>query len=220
MYRIRFLLLLLPLLAGCSTTHTAPNLAAALIPALPYAPALDGGNVTPIQSPVVVKYAPYPTASFERLMRATGRGTAEPVSLSSRMTGTTFATSRGDLVELTFEVADVTTSPDARRDKIDSLLPKGAKITLLVEPFGSVKDVSVSLPTSSGNHTTPEALEKKLGQEFLGRSLLPKEELHQGEIISIDMSLPATSYERAATLKGKAVVQGSGMYRGRSVIVF
>ena len=33
------------------------------------------------------------------------------------------------------------------------------------------------------------------------------------------MSLPATSYEKAATLKGKAVVQGRGMYRGRSVIV-
>ena len=168
MYRIRFLFLLLPLLAGCATTHTAPNLAAALIPTLPYAPALDGGTVTPIQSPVVVKYAPYPTASFERLMRATGRGTAEAVSLSSRMTGTTFAKSRGDLVELTFEVADVTTRPDLRRDEINSLLPKGAKITLLLEPFGSVRNVSVSLPTSSDNHTTPEAIEKKLRQEFSG----------------------------------------------------
>lgn len=217
MHRIRFLLLL-PLLAGCAPTHTAADIAAALIPTLSYAPALDGGKVMPIQSPVVVKYAPYPTASFERLMRATGRGPAEAVSLSSRMTGTTFATSKGDLLELTFDIADVTTSPDARRSETNQL-PKGTKITLLVEPFGLVRNVSVSLPTGSGGHTTTEVLEQKLRQDLTAETLLPREGLHEGEIISIDMSLPTTSYEKAGALKGKAVVQGRGMYRGRTVIV-
>src|SRR5260221_10550372 len=91
MYRIRLLPLLLPFLAGCATRHAAPNLATAPIPALSYAAVLDGGTVTPIESPIIVKYAPYPTASFERLERGGGTGGGETISFSERTTGTTFA---------------------------------------------------------------------------------------------------------------------------------
>ena len=59
MYRMRFLFLLLPLLAGCATRHAGPIVATAPIPTLSYAAALDGGTVTPIQSPIIVQYAPY-----------------------------------------------------------------------------------------------------------------------------------------------------------------
>jgi hypothetical protein len=219
MYRISFLLLLLPLLTGCAARHAAPNVATAPIPALSYASALDGGNVTPIQSPIIVKHVPYPTASFERLMRASGTHTGETRTFMSRMTGTTFAVSSGDLVDITFAVEDATSSPKTQADETGDLLPKGTKITLLVEPYGFVKDVRVSLPPSSGSRTISGEIEKKVRGEFAAGGTLPKDGFHQGENFSIDTFLPATSNEKDGTLKGTAIVRGLGTYRGRPVIV-
>ena len=56
-------LLLFPVLAACAdqrlkTTLDAPS------PTLSYAAALDGGKVTPITSPIIVRYAAFPAASF------------------------------------------------------------------------------------------------------------------------------------------------------------
>ena len=166
MYRIRFLLLLLPLLAGCATRHAAPNLATAPIPALSYAAALDGGTVTPIQSPIIVKYAPYPTASFERLMRASGHGDWQRRSpLSSRMTGTTFAASSGDLVDITFAIEDVTSSPQHATDEKTSLLLKGAKITLLCRTLSASSGTSASpYRLRVISHTTSEGSRKVRGE--------------------------------------------------------
>jgi hypothetical protein len=218
MYRIRFLLPLLPLLlAACATRHAAPSLATAPIPALSYAAVLDGGTVTPIESPIIVKYAPYPTASFERLMRVTGTRPGETVTFSGRMTGTTSAVSSGDFVEMTFAVEDVTSSPNARSLEPEFTLPKGTKITLLIEPFGPTKNVSVSLPPANGSQARAETVKQELQREFAGT--LPERGLHQGDTMLIDTSLPGTSHGTDATLKGKAIVNGQGTYRGRPVIV-
>ena len=217
MHRIRFLLLLLPLLAACATRHAAPRLATAPIPTLSYAAVLDGGTVTRIESPVIVKYAPYPTASFERLMRLTGKRPGETVTFSSRMTGTTSAVSSGDFVEMTFAIENVTSSPNARSLEPEFTLPQGTKITLLTEPFGPTKNVSVSQPPANGSHARAETVKQELQREFAGT--LPERGLHQGDTMLIDMSLPGTSHGTDATLKGKAIVTGQGTYRGRPVIV-
>ena len=185
MHRIRPLLLLLPLLAGCATPrHAAPNLADVPIPALSAAGALDSGKVTPIQKAIVVKYAPYPTASFERLMRATGTRPGETISLWSRMTGTTSATSSGDLVEINFAVADAHEGPNTHMDARGYLLPKGTKITVVVEPFGLTKNISVSVPPSSGSRAGVEEIEQEIRREFSRMASSRERGLHQGGRLS------------------------------------
>jgi hypothetical protein len=220
MCRIRFLLLLLPLLAGCATRHAAPNLADVPIPALFYAAVLDGETVTPIQSPIIVKYAPYPTASFERLARGAAAGDGRTVSLSTRTAGTTFAKSSGDFVAITFAIEEVTVSGNAQATEKDALSLKGTKISLLFEPFGPLKDVRVYLPPSSGSATKSEAIEQGLRHHFATEVLLPKEGFHQGDTISIDLAVPTTSGNKDSTFSGKATVQGRGTYRGRPVVLF
>jgi hypothetical protein len=82
------------------------------------------------------------------------------------MTGTTFAVSSGDLVDITFAVEDATSSPKTQADETGDLLPKGTKITLLVEPYGFVRDVEVSLPPSSGSRTISGRSRRRCGAEF------------------------------------------------------
>jgi hypothetical protein len=218
MYRTWFRFLLLTLLAGCATPHAAPDLATAPIPALSYAAALDTGTVTPLQEAVIVKYGPYPTASFERLMRVTGMRSGETVAFFSRMTGTTSAVSSGDLVDITFAIEEMTSNPKIRADEADNLL-RGTKIILHVEPYGLVRDVSVSLPPASASHATSEEIAAKVRGEFAGGGSLPKDGFHQGETLPIDTALPAMSGRAGGTLKGEAIVKGQGSYRGRPVIV-
>jgi len=221
MYRIRFLLLLLPFLAGCATRHAAPNLATAPIPALSYAAVLDGGTVTPIESPIIVKYAPYPTASFERLERGGGTGGGETISFSERTTGTTFAEreATGDLISVTFAIQSVTATGNLSDEVRESLSIKAAKVVLLVsEPYGPLRNVNVFLSPPSADSTKPTAKAKEFARAFLAEDL-PEAGLHQADTIPYHETSPATEAERASSFDGKAVVIGKGTYRGRPVIV-
>jgi hypothetical protein len=152
-------------------------------------------------------------------MRARGTSRDETISFWSRMTGTTSATLSGDLLEITFTVTDASESPNAQMDGTGYLLPKGTKITVVVEPFGLTKKVSISVPPSSGTRARAEEIEQEIRREFSESSRLPEAGLHQGDTLLIDMSVPATSTDKAATLKGNAVVRGQGSYRNRPVIV-
>ena len=202
MYRIRFLLLLLPLLTGCAARHAAPNVATVPIPALSYASALDGGNVTPIQSPIIVKYVPYPTASFERLMRASGTRTGETLTFMSRMTGTTFAVSSGDLVDITFAVEDVTSSPKRKPMRPAICYRRALRLPCSFEPYGFVKDVKVSLPPSSGSRTISGEIEKKVRGEFAAGGFFQRMDFTRVRIFHRYVP-PRTSNEKDGALKGK-----------------
>ena len=222
MYRIRFLLPLLPLLAACATRHAAPSLATTPIPALSYAAVLDGGTVTPIESPVIVKYAPYPTASFERLGRGTGTGAGETVSFSERTTGTTFADTEatGDLVSVTFAIQNVTATGNMPDLQQESLSIKGAKVILLIsEPFGPIKNITVSMPPAVVESGKPRLMAQQFARAFIAEGL-PKTGIPQAGSIPYHDSHPATDSESGSSFEGKAVVLGKGFYRGRPVIVF
>jgi hypothetical protein len=221
MYRIRFLLLLLPVLAACTAHRVAPNLPTAPIPALSYAAVLDGGAVTPIQGAIVVKYSPYPTASFENVERGEGTGKGRTVSFSARMTGTTLAEAEeiGGLLSVTFTIQKVTATGDLSDEVPVSLSIKGAKVTLLVsEPYGPIKNVNVFLPPPFTDPARPEAKAKELAKAFLA-DVLPDEGFHQGNTIPYHETYPSTRRQGGSSFDGKAVVIGKGFYRERPVIV-
>jgi hypothetical protein len=222
MYRIRYLLLLLPLLAACAPRHAAPNLATAPIPALSYVAVLDGGAVTPIQGAIVVKYSPYPTASFENVERGEGTGNGKTVSFSARMPGTTLAEAEeiGGLLSVTFTIQNVTATGDLSDEVQENLSIKGAKVTLLVsEPYGPIKNVNVFLSPPFTDPARPEAKAKELAKAFLA-DILPHEGFHQGDTIPYHETYPSTHRGRgSSSFDGKAVVIGKGFYRGRPVIV-
>jgi hypothetical protein len=221
MNRIRFLLLLLPALAGCATRHAAPNLATAPIPALSYAAALDGGSATPIQSPIAIKYAPYPTASFERLTRGGGKGGGESVSISERTTGTISAEAEatGDLLSTTFAILNVTATGNMPDEEQESLSIKGAKVTLLVsKPDGTVKNVKIFLPPSVVDPAKARKNAQEFAQGFIAEDL-PPTGLLQTDRMPYHETYPATDTDSGSSFDGQLRVVGKGFYRGRPVVV-
>ena len=221
MYRIRFLLLLLPFLAGCATRHEAPNLATAPIPALSYAAVLDGGTATPIQSPIIVKYAPYPTASFERLTRGGGTGGGKTVSISERTTGTVFAEAEatGDLLSVTFAIQNVTATGNMSDEVRESLSIKGAKVILLLsEPRGTIKNVNVFMPPSVVDPTRPHSGAEKFARSFIADDA-PATGLPQTGNMPYHEIYPKTDSDSGGSFDGKFAVVGKGTYRGRPVVV-
>jgi hypothetical protein len=221
MYRIRFLLLLLPLLAGCATRHAAPNLANVPIPALSYAAALDGGTLTPIQSPIIVKYAPYPTASFERLTRGGGTGGGKTVSISERTTGTMFAEAEatGDLLSVTFTIQNVTATGNMPDEVQESLSIKGAKVILLLsEPSGTIKNVNVFMPPSVVDPAKPHTDAEEFARSFIADDA-PATGLPQTGSMPYHETYPKTDSDSGGSFDGKFAVVGKGTYRGRPVVV-
>ena len=216
-----FCSLLLPLLAGCATRHAAPNLANVPIPALSYAAVLDGGTVTPIQSPIIVKYAPYPTASFERLTRGGGTGGGKTVSVSERTTGTISAEAEatGDLLSVTFAIQDVTATGNMPDEVEESLSIKGAKVILqLSEPHGTIKNVNVFIPPSIVDPAKPHSKAEKFARSFIADDA-PATGLPQTGSMPYHDTYPKTDSDRGGSFDGKLAVVGKGTYRGRPVVV-
>ena len=218
MYRTRLLslLLLLPALAACASQHPAPALQAP-IPALSVAAILDGGKTSPLQSPVIVRYAPYPPASFERLTLARETGQGEAWVSTTRVTGTTFAEATGDLVTITFIIESASSNGNLPSGKSTI---KGAKLTLLVPPYGPVSKATASLPSSRNTPIEAAAAEKRLIHEFSNQIGLPPAGFHQNDVIKISEAYPARTGDSPDSFDGKATVQGLGFYRGRPVILF
>jgi len=220
MKRITLSLLALMFLAACASQRAASVSPQAPIPALSYAGVLDGGQVTPIQSPVVVRYAPYPTATFERLAiyRATGIG--EPIRFSERVTGTTSASSAGELIAITFDVRARTVGGNLERTAEDRASLGGTSLTLLVAPYGPIQDVKLSLPPSGSDQAVAQAVERDLRDEFTSSAPLPKTGFSQGDSVRVRQSIAAAPHGEGGSFEGKATVRGRGTYRDRPVVVF
>jgi hypothetical protein len=221
MYRMRFLFLLLPLLTGCATRHAGPIAATAPIPPLSYAAALDGGTVTPIQSPIFVKYAPYPAASFERLARAGGTGGGKTFSVSERTTGTISAQAEatGDLLSVTFAIQNVSATGEMPDEVEDSLSIKGAKVVLLLsEPSGAIKNVNVFMPPRIADPAKPQSGAEEFARSFIADDA-PATGLVQTGSMPYQGTFLKTGSDRSGSFDGKLAVAGQGTYRGRPVVV-
>ena len=221
MYRTRLptLLLLLPALAACASQRPAPA-PQAPIPALSVAAILDGGKTSPLQSPVIVKYAPYPPASFERLTLARETGQGKAWTSATRVAGTTFAEATGDLVTITFIIESASWTGNLPSPREGKSTIKGAKLTLLVPPYGPVSKATASLPSSRNTPIEAAAAEKRLINEFSNQIGLPPTGFHQSDVIKISEAYPAKAGDGPDSFDGKATVQGLGFYRGRPVILF
>jgi hypothetical protein len=220
MSRIALTLLVVQFLAGCAALRTVPSHAEAPIPALSYASVLDGGKVTPIQTPVMVRYAPYPPASFERLTLYKASGIGEPIRFSQRLSGTTSATAAGDLIAITFNIQGRVVSGNVERRAEDRVSLKGTSLTLLVPPYGPIKEVKFVPPTLSGDQTAAEAVEHDLRDEFTSEATLPKGGFKQSDAVRLSQSVTPSPGRAGGSFEGDARVQGIGTYRDRPVIVF
>lgn len=209
--------LLLPVLAACAGQHATRAGLDVPMPALSYAPALDGGKVTPITAPVIVKHAPYPAASFERLLLARIVTSDEVLTSTERVTGKTFAETSGDLIACTFIVEDIGWSgslPASTREFGAAV--KGMQVTFFVAPFGPVKKTEVSLTTANREGTT---IEDHLRDDFPGNFELPASGFRQDDEVPLHDSFPSRSGAYTNSFEGVAKVRGKGSYRGRPVVV-
>ena len=203
------------LAGGLRPLPCGANLANVPIPALSYAAVLDGGTVTPIQSAIIVKYAPYPTASFERLTRGGGTGGGKTVSVSERTTGTMSAEAEAtaDLLSVTFAIQNVTATGNMPDEVQESLSIKGAKVILqLSEPHGTIKNVNVFIPPSIVDTAKPHSKAEKFARSFIADDA-PATGLPQTGSMPYHDTYPKTDSDRGGSFDGKLAVVGKGTYR-------
>jgi hypothetical protein len=98
----------------------------------------------------------------------------------------------------------------------DAKLYKDAKVTEVVDLYGAVKDLKVSLPgASKGSSGDPYGYE--IHNPQAEDWVLPEDGMRQGQ--TFNFTIPADpSKERSATAI-QMVVRGQGLYHGRPVIV-
>ena len=219
-YRISLpCILLLPVLAACVNQRLKTTLDVP-IPALSYAAALDGGKVTPITSPIIVRYAAFPAASFERLLLAKTADPTKTLTSMERVAGTTSAEARGDLTGIIFIVNEVSWRGNLPSAREASLALKGMKATLLVAPYGPVGKTDVSLPSVKVDRAQAETIEDHLREEFSSADELPNTGFRQNDTSPISETYPTKSAAGPNSFEGGVTVLGQGSYRGRPVVVF
>jgi hypothetical protein len=220
MRRISLLcLLLLPVLAACADQRPKANLDIP-IPVLSDAGALDSGKVTPITRPVIVRYAPFPAASFERLLLARATDPTKTLASMERVAGTTFAEARGDLIAITFIVKEASWNGNLPFARGAGPSLRGMKVILLVPPYGPVGRTDVSLPRANVDRAQAETIQNHLRQEFSNADELPEAGFRQDETTPISETYPTRSADVPDSFEGRATVEGQGSYRGRPVVVF
>lgn len=212
-------LLLLPVVVACADQRLKTTLDVP-IPTLSYAAALDGGKVTPITSPIIVRYAAFPAASFERLLLVKAAGPTKTLTSMERVAGTTFAEVRGDLIAIIFIVKEVSWRGNLPSVREAGLALKGTKVTFLVPPYGPVAKTDVSLPSAKIDRAQAETIEHHLREEFFNAHELPDTGFRQNDTSPINETYPTKSGARPDSFEGRVTVQGKGSYRGRPVVVF
>src|SRR5215471_13793119 len=90
------LVLLLPVLAACAGERAKPA-SDIPTPALSHAGLLDGGNVTPIEKAVLVRFAPFPSAGFERTIHVDAFDASRSYVYDEWSSGSISATAERDL---------------------------------------------------------------------------------------------------------------------------
>jgi hypothetical protein len=210
MHRHRIPLLMLLFLAACAPHRAAPSLAS--VPTPSYTAILDGGRVSPITTPIVLKFTPFDAASFEQIVHVTGEAQGRTVTEDGRSSGRVYATQENDLVAVTYVTEEDVPEDDSNDPELDWAWAKGSRLTLVVDPFGSLQDVRLTLPSSLADGAKAKALARQLKDKLRSRSLRPRSGIRQGDGFRTGFTPPST-----ARTVGR--VQGHGPYRGRPVIV-
>jgi hypothetical protein len=214
----RLCLLLLPLLAACAGQPPQPRVDVP-IPALSYAAALDGGKVTPIGQPIVVRYAPYPTASFEQLELTKATVGGETLLSTRRIAGTSFAEASGGLVSITFLFREASHSGDLASTRPDIAIVKGVTLSLEAAPYGPLTKATASLTLPGSPRDDMAVIERQFTAGFAGTGQLPAAGFRQNDGAPVVAVFPTEPGEETASFTGMGTVRGQGSYRGRPVVV-
>lgn len=204
--------LLLPL-AGCASKRQVA--ADPPAPALSYLAVLDDGKITPLEGTVVLTVKPFPTAMFEEESETTITTGGKRMNASLRKTGRTGAAADGGMISIVTYYDHITMTGNLDTYAEDAQLYKGAKVTEVVDPYGAVRNLSVSLPgVSKGSSQDPYGYEVHNPQSE--DWVLPKDGMHQGQVFNY--TIPADpSKERSATAIQLVVRGRASITDGRSL---
>jgi hypothetical protein len=123
------------------------------------------------------------------MVRLTAAVDGKTFAYSERSTGTTSATAAGDFVTLTFLTENKTSSGELVHEELDKLWIKGVKLTVVVGPFGDVKECNI-LPSGSADGEKPRSIDPDLRDIFLSELRLPEIGFHQDQSGPMKISLP------------------------------